>query len=104
MDQKAKLSTRKEKFNPNHRKQDKLLRAYKILDSKFNELIDCRIYFPATVAYCKQSACVGEAISNAGYDLKHNINGVGMGAIRGALLAIGKTITRRKLHIVECYS
>ena len=92
-------------------------------------MIDCRIYFPATVAYCaiwirdkesnvyksgsgwaggggycKQSACVGEAISNAGYDLKHNINGVGMGAIRGALLAIGKTITRRKLHIVECYS
>lgn len=40
--------------------------------------------------YDKDSAAVGKAIRNAGYTLEHRIDGVGLDAVKGALLAIAR--------------
>lgn len=40
--------------------------------------------------YDKDSAAVGEAIRNAGYTLEHRVDGVGLDAVKQALLAIAR--------------
>ena len=129
-----KITDRPQKFNRNHRLEDKagLDRVIKVLDNDFNELIDCRIYWSSTFAtctcclwvrckaknvyiqgsgkaggcgYCKKSAAVGAAIDNAGINLNSQISGVGMGAVRDALTGIAKKVSgKRAVHVVESYS
>ena len=82
-------------------------------DGEATKVLDCRIYMgrssSASVVYAivwtgksdgvgkaggygydKCSAAVGEAIGNAGYTLEHRIDGVGLDAVKQALLAIAR--------------
>ena len=100
-----KVSHRKEKHG--------LYKGYLVIDENMKQVIDCRIYYPNTTAYCclwvlrgdafpsgsgsasgygyhKQSAAVAEAINKAGYELSEDISGVGDYAIERALLAIAE--------------
>jgi len=43
--------TKKCKFNSNIRDKQ-IYRGYKVIDSDFNEIIDCRIYWPSQTCYC----------------------------------------------------
>ena len=121
-------------INVNHRKPDKFSKSYMVIDKSFNELVDCRIYqtgnrfycclwvstkddyrsgsgYAGGYGYCKESAAVQAAISQAGYKLTYpgnkkvhcSIAGVGQTAIRAALLAIARMRTKRTLHVIECY-
>lgn len=51
--------------------------------------------------YHKESAAIGEAITSAGIQLKHRIDGVGDSAIRDALEAITKHFGYHKFVIVS---
>ena len=125
---KATLSDREQKFNVNHRKERKLDHSIKVMTSDFEEIIDCRVYFPAQQAYCclwvhcgnagqgsyyttgygyhKVSSAIAGAIYNAGYDLSYNVDGAGMERAKEALLAVARVHvgSRKKLYIVEAYA
>ena len=136
---KAMKSKRKEKFRTSHRKEKAgLYRGYRVIDKKFNTLVDCRVYWPGSVVYCciwvselhesegrtyvnrhftgsgkagghgfhKESAAVGNAIHNAGYDLDESIHGAGDYAIMDSLEAVGRCAAgdSRKLHVIRCYA
>lgn len=82
-------------------------------DGEADAVVDCRLYMGRSSSssvkyaiiwtekgdgtgsaggcgYDKDSAAVGEAIRNAGYTLEHRIDGVGLDAIKQALLAIAR--------------
>lgn len=119
----------KEHFNSKHRKED-MFRAYKVLDTNFNTVVDCRLYQPgrSSTCYCclwvsapdkyksgsgtaggygyhKASSAVGSAVRNAGFSLDKYIDGVGDKAIEGALLAVARCVRgRRKFKLVPMYA
>lgn len=109
-----------------NRKEDKIIHGYKVILSDFSEAIDLRIYGTNAKNYAciwinhadlhvsgggnaggygyhRPSAAVSCAIRNAGIELSQSISGVGDSAIRQALEAITKAITRKKFKIVEFY-
>lgn len=51
--------------------------------------------------YCKKSAAVANALFNAGIDLAHPIEGVGMEAVQGALKAVADAIRIDQCAIVR---
>lgn len=51
--------------------------------------------------YCKHSAALGTAINSAGIKLEKDIDGRGEEAIDGALLAIARVLSDKKIHIVD---
>jgi hypothetical protein len=109
-----------------------LVSGYRLIGYKnkdFKELVDCRVYMgrsaSASTVYCslwvkgkewtsasgqaggygyhKESAAIGEAISNANIKLAKSIHGVGNSAIEEALFVIGKALRFRKMHLVRFY-
>lgn len=52
--------------------------------------------------YCRQSAALGEAIKNAGYDLQANVHGCGVETAIHGVRAVFKTIlTRREMNRIH---
>ncbi|AWB77297.1 hypothetical protein B7H26_04765 [Stenotrophomonas maltophilia] len=51
--------------------------------------------------YCKRSAAAACAIKSAGIELHKSVSGVGMSAVRDALLAIGSAMGYAEMLIVE---
>jgi hypothetical protein len=108
-----------------------LYRGYKLVtretdfDGQLKTIVDCRLYFPGSVCYCalwirdkqhsqgtglangcgyhKPSAAVEDAIINAGYKLDKSIDGAGDGALKDGLLAIARTITKKKVFVIEFF-
>lgn len=92
-----------------------------------NAVVTLRLYWPGTVCYaclwvnaepvhtqgsgtaggggyCKASAAAGHAISNAGFTLDKDINGVGIDAIREALKAIAVEIGHPEALLHEAHA
>lgn len=115
-----------------HRKEHGFYRSYilqAIYKGEIIEVANLRLYWPANDCYaclwihdkkgntygngsgraggwgyCKESEAAEQAINKAGIELKHSIGGVGTDAIRGALLALGKKLGYKKLHISEAHA
>lgn len=51
--------------------------------------------------YCKESAAIDYAMSSAGLRFKHEIGGVGLSAVRGALLAAAEYFKIENFFIAE---
>lgn len=111
-----------------YRKEDKLARQISIIDRDTGrELVICRTYYPATVAYCciwihgpdahgsgagkaggggyhKESAALSEALRDAGIVLSESISGRGDSAMEDALAAVARAVTgKRKFYKVRAH-
>lgn len=123
--------TQKQKFNGKIRDKQ-IYKGYQVIDSDFNIIVDCRIYWPSQTAYCaiwvsnynekgycstqnsgtgsaggygycKESAAVGDAIDSAGYTLSKDIDGRGISAIKEALVALANTVNRKNKYLLEFF-
>jgi len=105
-------------------------RVYKVLDSKFRTVVDCRLYWSSTFATCscciwirtkddciacsgtaggygyhKASAAVENALLNANIKMAEPFGGAGTRAIETALLAVARAAQGRKVyHLIESYA
>lgn len=125
---KATLTRKHIGIKSSHRLDD-LFKAYKVLDSKFNEIVDCRTYFTrggnctccvwvvsssSRVSgsgyagggdYDKLSSAISTALHNAGFDFEKDFDGAGERAAEEALLAVARCVAgQRKFHLVKCYA
>jgi hypothetical protein len=110
---------------PSHRK-DTLHAAYRVMTRDGATVVDCRIYWPGSVAYaclwvggddiytsgsgkaggfgyCKESAAIGDAIESAGFDLSEDIYGRGTTQAEKALLAVAAFVTEEPCFIVRVH-
>lgn len=117
----------------NHSGKKELVKSYKLIGYKNNDFhtpVDVRCYMGrsnnASVVYAsiwvndkevcttgtgqasgwgydKQSAAISGALRSADITLTQRIDGVGDSAVREAILAIGKALKYRKMHISEVY-
>lgn len=122
---KLEFDASKSKFNINHRKEDKFSCGYKVLDSKFNTVIDVRFYYTASTCYCclwinykniintrgsdsaggygydKKSSAFNGAILNCGFENFPCFNGSGCN--EWALKVLCKIIGLKNFHIIEMF-
>jgi hypothetical protein len=54
--------------------------------------------------YCKASSAAGQAIRNAGFQLEHDIDGVGLNAIRDAMKALAVELGHPEALLHEAYA
>lgn len=120
-------SSKPKGFRSSHHK-DQLHSSIKVINDSFEEIIDCRLYFPGTVAYCclwasnkdkyfsgsgsaggygyhKTSAALADAIYNLidsinqeTIRLSKSISGVGETAMEEALLAVAYLLEPEGTH------
>lgn len=116
-----------DKLRANRKENAGLYREYALIDSDTGRpVVTLRIYWPGSVAYacvwiysakgnsrgggraggggyCKASAAAGAALADAGIRLEHDIAGLGLEAIRGALeaLAVHLNIARPLIHVAH---
>lgn len=104
-------------------------RGYVILDRDTGRaIVTARVYYPGSVAracvwitgggvyasgagraggggYCKESAAIGAALSDAGVTLSEPIGGRGTRAVEEALEAVARAVTgKRKFYKVLCHA
>lgn len=110
---------------PSHRK-DTLAAAYRVMTRDGETVVDCRVYWPGSVAYCciwvggdeiytsgsgkaggygycKESAAIGAAIESAGFDLSEGVAGRGTREAEKALLAVAAFVTDKPVFSVRVH-
>lgn len=123
---------RADNFNIKHRLANKagLHQVLKVLDKNFNVIIDCRIYFSSSfrtcycccwifhddtyiacsgkaggIGYDRISAAVQIALDNGGVIVKPRIWGVGISAVKRALIDIAKKVSgKRRVHLIDSFA
>lgn len=116
-------------INSNHRKEHAFSKQYTLVHFKDNQIklaLEVRIYrtksrsyacvwlrgedgwnsgsgFAGGYGYCKDSAAVHTAFTNAGIELSESISGRGHTAIRTAIIAVGEALGLEHGTIIEAH-
>lgn len=118
-----------DKIAANRKEKAGLYRQYTLIDlDKGEDVATLRIYWPGSVAYaciwihgdsgryargagraggggyCKASAAAGAALADAGIRLEADIDGRGLEAIRGALLALGAWLNVARPYVYVAHA
>ena len=118
------LNDEKKKFNINHRREKHFYKGFKVLDSKFNEILDVRFYSTDGASTCcvwlddvkthlytrgsgradglgynRESAAFEEALENCGFDYIPRFGGSGVNEF--GVNFVMKFLGVKNFHIVE---
>lgn len=120
------LNDEKQKFNINHRRENYFYRGFKVLDSKFNEILDVRFYASngahscciwlydsktklytrgsgraGGLGYNRESAAFEEALENCGFDYIPRFGGSGVNEF--GVNFVMKFLGVKNFHIVQIF-